>query len=308
MEWSGRIMDLFALFSKTYHTLKSNVLLFLPPLINIYLIPVALAIAAAYVFVPILVVATETGRLLSGMAIGVILGLLVLGILALVMYSAVVAGWGNMNRFALTRRKTYFGDFKSGFNKYFGRVVAAVVITVVVLLALALVGLATILSIGLPWLRRVVERMPGQGVTAPIAGEPLEILARVMRFAARSGGVVLGLLTLAGLWLLFTLFWIPAIIVSDLGLFSALSRSFSFVKRNFHTVIGYAGLYIIAERFTRTIFPGGAGGGGGGGIGAGYGFGFGIVPALEGVFQVLIQAFFILLLYAIYIDRTRGRR
>jgi len=301
-------MDLFGLFSKTYETLKSNLLLFLPPLINIYLIPVALGIAAAYIFIPIFVVATGTGQLLSGMIAGGLLGLLILGILALVMYSAVFAGWGNMNRFALTRRKTYFGDFKAGFRKYFGRVVAAAVITVVVLLVLALAGLATIISIGLPVLRRIMERISGQGLTGPIAGEPLETLARVIRLAASSGGVVLVFLTLAGLWLLFTLFWIPAIVVSDLGLFSALSRSFSFVKRNFYTVIGYAGLYIIAERFTRTIFPGGGGGGGGGGVGAGYGFGFGIAPALEGVFQVLIQAFFILLLYAIYVDRTRGRR
>lgn len=301
-------MDLFGLFSKTYETLKSNLLLFLPPLINLYLIPVALGIAAAYVFIPIFVLVSRTGQLLSGVIVGGLLGLSILGILALVMYSAVFAGWGNMNKFALTRRKTYFGDFKSGFRKYFGRVVAAALITGLVLLVLALAGLATIVSIGLPMLRRTIERIPGQGLTGPIAGEPLETLAKVMRLAASSGGMVLIFLTLAGLWLLFTLFWIPAIVVSDLGLLSALSRSVSFVKRNFYTTIGYAGLYIIADRFTRTVFPGGGGSGGGGGIGARYGFGFGIAPALEGVFQVLIQAFFILLLFAIYIDRTRGRR
>lgn len=300
-------MDLFGLFSRTYDTLKSNLLLFLPPLVNLYLIPVVLGIAAAYVLIPIFVVATGTGQFLTGVTVGGLLGLLILSILALVMYSAVIAGWGNMNRFALMRRKTYFGDFRSGFEKYFGRVVTAVVITVVVPLVLALAGLATIISIDLPVLRRIMERITSPGLTGPIAGEPLEILERVIKLAASSGGVVLVFLTLAGLWLLFTLFWVPAIVVSDLGVFSALSRSFSFVRRNFYTIIGYAGLYIIAERFTHTIFPGG-GGGGGGGVGADYGFGFGIAPALEGVFQVLIQAFFVLLLYAIYIDGTRGRR
>jgi len=137
-----------------------------------------------------------------------------------------------------------------------------------------------------------------QGFVGPLLPEgPLGILVKVVRLAANSAAVVLIFLTLGGLWLLFALFWIPAIIVGDMKVLTALSSSFRFVKRNFYTVIGYIGLYIIADRFTSTIFPGGGGGGGGAG------FGFAIEPALQGVFQVLIQSFFILMLYAIYIDR-----
>jgi len=128
---------------------------------------------------------------------------------------------------------------------------------------------------------------------------PLGILVKVVRLAVNSAGVALIFITLGALWMLFSLFWVPAIIVSDMKVLTALSSSFSFVKRNFYTVIGYISLYIIADRFTETIFPGGGGGGGG----AGYGFGFAIEPALQGVFQVLLQAFFILMLYAVYIDR-----
>lgn len=297
-------MDLFSIFRKTFETLKSNIFLFLPPLANLYLLPVALGIAAAYIFIPILVVGANIGDFLPSMIVGGLIGVVIVAILALVAFSAVFAGWGNMNRAALTTGKTNFDDFKSGFKKYFGRVLVAVVILLVMLIGLGLLGLASIVSMGVPIVKEIMERMPTlaelQSFAGPFLPEgPLGILARIVRLAANSAGVVLIFVTLGGLWMLFTLFWIPAIIIGDMKVLRALSSSFSFVKKNFYTVIGYIGLYIIAHRFTSTIFPGGGGGGGG----AGYGFGFAIEPALQGVFQVLIQTFFILMLYAIYIDR-----
>jgi len=297
-------MDLFSIFRKTFETLRSNIFLFLPPLVNLYLVPVALGIAAAYVLIPILVVAANIADILPSMMVGGLLGAVIVAILALVAYSAIFAGWGNMNRAALTTGRTNFEDFKSGFKKYFRRVLVAVVILLVVLLALALLGLASIVAMGIPIVKEIIEQLPKLAEPQAFAGAllpegPLGILVRVVRLAVNSAGVALIFITLGGLWLLFSLFWVPAIIVNEMKVFTALSSSFSFVKRNFYTVIGYISLYLIADRFTETIFPGGGGGGGG----AGYGFGFAIEPALRGVFQVLLQAFFILMLYAVYIDR-----
>ena len=108
------------------------------------------------------------------------------------------------------------------------------------------------------------------------------------------------LVTIEALIFIFTLFWIPAVVIDNLGVFSAIRRSISFVKENFYTTIGFFGLYIIAELFTGEIFPGGGGGGGG----PGFGFGFAIAPSLEAIFNLLIMTFFVLLLFAIYADRT----
>jgi hypothetical protein len=123
------------------------------------------------------------------------------------------------------------------------------------------------------------------------------MIATFTKFAVGVSATVLLFISLAGVWLLFTVFWIPAIVVSDMHLYQALSRSFSFVKENFYTVIGFAGLWIIADRFVGTIFPGSTS------VAKGYLI---VTPsALGGVFQVLIQAFFVLLLYSIYVDRTK---
>ena len=50
-------MDIFELMNKSYNILKGNLILFLPPLVLTYLAPVALGIAALFIFVPVLVIA-----------------------------------------------------------------------------------------------------------------------------------------------------------------------------------------------------------------------------------------------------------
>ncbi len=132
----------------------------------------------------------------------------------------------------------------------------------------------------------------------------LMLLKTIFKLFANFSGVVLIITTIASLIFIFTLFWIPAAVVDELGVFKAIGRSINFVKENFYTTIGYLGLYIIAQLFTSRIFPGGGGGGGGGGPQGGYGFGLVIEPGLEAIFNLLITTFFVLLLFAIYADRT----
>jgi hypothetical protein len=111
---------------------------------------------------------------------------------------------------------------------------------------------------------------------------------------------------------LFTLTWIQACVIEEVGVLKAIRMSCGFVARNFYAVLGYLGLYIIANGFTAQIFPGGGGGGGWGGVlnlpfislTGGGGFGFGLPAPLAAVFNLLISTFFTLYLYVIYADRS----
>ena len=310
-------MDLFANFKKTYETLRGNLLLFLPPLVLLYLVPVGLAVAAVYVavplafgiataysFMPIFAVtakAVSVSVVLAGGAIssGILL------IVAVVVYSTVFAGWGYMSRAALTTGKTSFEDFRSGFRNHFGRVIVATVVIIGVPVLLALVALASVVSMGrnasLPTMRQLAILLLRFVTVGRIANfTPAQIFQSLPSFAKLAAGPALAALffaTLIGIWLLCTLFWIPSIIVSQMSIMEGFSNSVAFLRKNFYTVMGYIGLFIIAVRFTATIFPG---------VNETAKSYVLLTPAaLAGVFQVLIEAFFVLLLYAIYIDRTK---
>jgi hypothetical protein len=313
-------MDLFGNFKKTYETLRFNLLLFLPPLILVYLVPVGLGIAAVYVAVPVAFgIATAYAFMpafaltakavsVSVVLVGGTISAIILLLLAIVVYSAVFAGWGYMGRAALVTGKTSFEDFKTGFRNHFVRVILATVITIAVPVFLGFSALASVILIGgqirRPTLRQlslVLMRLVTTGKIGRFTPEQLfQGLPSLAKVAAASAIVALFFATLAGVWLLFTLFWIPSIIVSQMSVAQGFSNSVAFVRKNFYTVIGYAGLVIIAVRFTATIFPGLTR--------VARGYALSTPSALGGVFQVLIQTFFVLLLYAIYIDRTPKRK
>ncbi|MEM4251410.1 MAG: hypothetical protein QW828_06220, partial [Candidatus Bathyarchaeia archaeon] len=125
-------------------------------------------------------------------------------------------------------------------------------------------------------------------------------LTELLRALTDALGVWVALLTASALVFIFTLFWIQALVMDEAGVFKAIRISVGFVKRNFKTTLGIGGLWIIAQGFTKAIFPGGGMGGGG----PGYGYGFSFPPPLEAIFQLLIATFFTLLLYVVYADRT----
>ena len=299
-------MDLFENFKKTYDTLRVNLLLFLPPLIIAYLIPVALFITAAYAFIPIFAQTARTGSS-TIILLGAVISAILLLIAAFVMYASVFVGWGYMNRSALTSGRTNFEKFREGFVKYFFRVLGATVMIVGVLVVIGITAFVSVIAVGgkLGKLslttNQVILLLRQSLTTGTLSGIPINpqgLIASSTKFTVGVSATILFFVTLAGVWLLFTTFWIPAIVVSDTSLFHALSQSFTFVKENFYTVIGFVGLWIIADRFARTIFPGSTGVAKGTVI---------VMPsALGGVFQVLIQAFFILLLYSIYVDRAKS--
>jgi hypothetical protein len=304
-------MDIFELANRSYKVLKSNLLLFLPPLVLTYLAPVAMAIVALYIFVPVLVVAGNLPNPILPLIGGGFVGGIIMLIVALVLFVAIFAGMANLNKTALLTGKTQFSDFKFGVKNYFTRILGGVIFFAIIYIIIFLIGLGAMVATVFSAVKGLLTpELFQQGfpeiMSRGFPGLPsaLILLKTMFQVLANISGIALILITVSALIFIFTLFWIPAAVVDDLSVFRSIRRSVGFVKENFYTTIGYFGLFIIAQLFTRQIFPGGGGGGGGGGVGGGYGITIIIPPALQAIFQLVIITFFVLLLFAIYADRT----
>jgi hypothetical protein len=298
-------LDLIANFRKSVEVLRSNLLLFLPALIIFYLIPVALLIVAAYVLVPIIVVALKGASPLSTLPQGLLLGVTIIIVLAVLAYVYVLSGAANLNRKAVQTGRTSMDDFWEGCRKYFGKVLGGVILLGIIYGIIIAIGVILTLSIILPNIVRLTA--PESIGEFPIRTFEPERIARltswlleVFKMISDPLWIWLVLSTAAGLIFIFTLFWIQALVVDEVGILRAIGRSIKFVKNTFKTTLGIIGLWIIAQGFTRAIFPGGGMGGGG----PGYGYGFGFPPPLQAIFQLFIATFFTLLLYTVYMDKT----
>jgi len=298
-------LDLLESFKRTVELLRSNLILFLPPLVLAYLMPTALALAGLYIFAPILIATANGPAPLSVLVPGSVVAIAAIIILALLAYVYVLAGWAEMNKNATLTGRTVFNDFWVGTKTYFGRILVGIVVFAVIYLVLAIVGLAATFVVILPLIMRFLPTGTMPGAFPPIPNGMPEI-SRIIAAVGNTVGIWLAIITLAGLVFLFTVFWVQSVAIDNVGALRALGRSISFVKRNFKTTLGIAALYIIATGFTGAIFPGGGGGGGGGGAGgAGYGFSLVIPAPLEAIFRLLITTFFMLYLFVVYAERTR---
>lgn len=294
-------MDLIEAFKRTVELLRSNLILFLPPLIISYLIPTALALAALYILAPVLIVAANSPSPLSVLVLvpGFAVAVFILVILGLIAYAYVLAGWVGMNKNVTLAGKTTFGDFWAGTKAYSGRILGGIVVLAVIYITLVLVGVAGTFAVLLPLIMRYVPALTGAGGIPTPEPPPIQQIIAVF---GNTFGVWLIIVTLTGLVFLFTVFWVQSAALDNVGPLRAFRRSISFVKNNFMTTLGIAALYIIATGFTGAIFPGG-GGGGGGGQNAGFGFSLVIPPPLEAIFRLLITTFFMLYMFLVYADK-----
>jgi hypothetical protein len=295
-------LDLLELFKRTVELLRSNLILFLPPLVLAYLLPTALALAGLYIFAPILLATANSPAPLSVLLPGSVLAIAIIVVLALLGYAYVLAGWAEMNRNATLTGRTTFDDFWVGAKRYFGRILAGTVALAVIYLVLVIVGIGATFAVILPLIMRYLP----SGVTSGAASIPsgLPEVSRILAAIGNTVGIWIAIVTLIGLVFLFTVFWVQSAAIDNVGALGALARSISFVKKNFKTTLGIAALYIIATGFTGAIFPGGGGGGGGGGAGGGYGFSLVIPAPLQAIFRLLITTFFMLYLFVVYAQRS----
>jgi hypothetical protein len=294
-------MDLIEEFRRTIELLRSNLILFLPPLVLAYLIPVALALAGLYIFAPIMIVAANSPAPLLVLGPGAVAAVLIVIVLALLAYSYVLAGWAGMNKNATVSGKTTFDHFWIGTKAYFGRILGGIVVLALIYLALAAVGIVATLNVFLPLIVSFVPAGITRAAFPPVPAGLPEI-SKIVAAVGNTVGIWLLVVSLAGLVFLFTLFWVQSVALDDVGALRALGRSISFVTKNFKTTLGIAALYIIAVGFTDAIFPGG--GGGGGGVGGAYSLTLVIPPPLQAIFRLLITTFFVLYMFVVYAYKT----
>jgi len=298
-------MDLIGEFRKAIEILRSNLILFLPALIMFYLIPVALLVASVYTFTPIIMIALKSASPLQALFQGSLIGLGIIIVLAALAYVYVTSGSANMYKQAVLKGTTSMSDFWEGCQKYFGKILSGFILFAVVYGIILLVGLILTLAMILPIIPKVAAPRATPDLPLKISeSERLSGFAAWMielfKMVSDTVGLWLLLLTISGCIFMFTLFWIQALVVDELGTIKAVGTSITFVRRNLKTTLGIASLWIIAQGFTNAIFPGGGMGGGG----PGYGYGFGFPPPLQAIFQLLIATVFTLLLYTVYASRT----
>jgi len=296
-------MDLIETFKRTVELLRSNLILFLPPLILAYLIPVALALAGLYIFAPILILAANSPAPLLVLGPGALVAILIIIVLALLSYAYVLAGWAGMNKNTALSGETVFDDFWVGTRAYFGRILGGIVVLALIYSVLAAVSIVATLNVFLPLIMRFVPTRIASNAF-PFMPTGLPEISQIIAAVGNMVGIWLLIVSLAGLVFLFTIFWVQSVALDDVGALRALGRSISFVKENFKTTLGIAALYIIAVGFTDAIFPGGGGGGGGGGVGGAYSLTLVIPPPLQAIFRLLITTFFVLYMFVLYASKT----
>lgn len=298
MDCSEKELDLIQSFERTIGLLRSNLILFLPPLIIAYLIPAALALAGLYLVAPMLILAANSQAPLAALLPGSIVAIAIIIILAVLGYSYVLAGWAEMNRNVTLTGKATFDDFWTGAKAYFRRVLAAILVLALIYIVLVALGIAATFAVLLPLTMSFI-----QGGLSSITSGAQPSLMQIMAVVANTLGVWLVIATSVGIVFLFTLFWLQSAVLDETGALRALGKSVSFVKNNFVTTLGIVGLYVIATGFTGAIFPGGGGGGGGGALNGAFSFSLVIPPPLEAIFRLLITTFFMLYMFLVYADR-----
>lgn len=304
------LLDLWDLLRETYDLLKSNLILFLPPLVTAYLLPIIIGVFAILVFVPILVAATNYPNFVSSLMIGAIVGGTVMVVIAITLWIGILAGQANMNKKVVLTGKTNFADFREGFGKYFARILGGHIVLFVIYLLLTVYLLLIFTGVGLGF---PMEPAPFQDIIRRfsevnwnLVAVPLPLWLDVLKLMARFSVVILGLVIISFLVYLFTLTWIQACVIEEVGALKAIRMSCGFVARNFYSAIGYLGLYVIAASFAGRIFPGilllpfSS-------LTSGGGYGLGIPGIFDAALSLIITTFFTLLLYVFYADRA-GKR
>jgi len=303
-------VDLVSLVRRSVDILRDNWILLAPTLIVHFAVPVIVMIAAALVVIPAIAVYLSSGGAVSVLPLVAVTGVVVV-VVALIIVSFALAGQGYMNRRVALGEKTSMGDFLLGGRRYFAKVFGALLLLgilfglpVVVLLGVALTAVGPIAPVSL-------GRMPETAREWTVAFTTVTPRFPILLLSLASTIFVVGLVEL-GVYML-TLPWLQAVVVEEAGLIGSFVRCFGFVRRNILSTLGYAGLKILV----------------GGLIGGLFAIPFMSMPLLAAfprrmastpylpttsagvgliafVANILIATFFTLLLFVMYVDRTRG--
>lgn|GEM_PF-1464127 len=290
-------MDLISDFKRTSEVLRSNLILFLPSLIIFYLIPIMVFIAAFYVLTPVTYMILKVQ--VSNLFYGLIFGITVLATLAGLTYIYVLSGAANMNKKAVLTGSTSMNDFWDGCDKYFLKILAGTILLATVYTVIILVGIILTAAILLPYIPKLTHMIKLQPEIILKRFEPATLI-EALKILIDPISLWLILLTCMGVFFIFTLFWIQALVIEDVGVLRAVGLSFRFVEKNMKTTLGIASLWLISQGLALTITPYGF-------LGGRFSFCsclLAVAPAPQMLLQPVIATFFTLLLYVTYVDKT----
>ncbi|MGQ9543758.1 MAG: DUF7847 domain-containing protein [Candidatus Bathyarchaeia archaeon] len=294
-------MDVISESRRAAEILRSNLILFLPSIITFYLIPIIILIGAVYTLTPIIYVILKTQSEPSTLHYGLIFGFTVAIVLAALTYIYVLSGAANMNKKAVLTGSTSMSDFWEGCDKYFIKILAGSLLLAAVYVAIILVGFMLTLALTLPYVLRLsplkLTRLQPGSILKMFEDTSLLEALRVL-----IDPIILWLIlsTCMGLLFIFTLFWVQALVIDDVGVLRAVRLSVKFVKKNIKATLGIASLWLISQGLVNASSPWVWFGGGP----SGCSYWFNIPPVLPVLLQPVIATFFTLLLYVSYIDRT----
>jgi len=299
-------MDLGTLMNQTAARIRKNWILIVPPILIQVVMPLAFLTVASFTLFPLIAAFGLTGDT-WGLIQTIVGGVLLIAIGIFLVDTFVSAGWAYMNKRAVLDGRAELADLWVGAKRYFlrvlgGRIIVAIVFVVPVAVGMAAVA-ASVLTLNIGQLTPPAELTPTTIIS---------LLAPII-FGLLGITLVVGLVELV--LYIFLLPWMQALVMDDLGVVKSIKSSFTFVRRNFATMIGYiviSGIAWIAasllaslmwpsfsySELTRpTIYTNSA---------RVLGLMLRANNVVYYVISALLSAFFTLLLFVIYADRTHG--
>jgi hypothetical protein len=298
-------MDLGTLISQSAALMKKNWMLIVPPILIQVALPLVIMTVIVFSLLPLMVAFGLTGDT-SGLIQTAVVGMLILLVGIFLLDTFVTAGWAYMNRRAVIDERTELADLWVGAKKYFlrilgGRILVGAIFAVPVAVGVVVIA-ASVLGLGI-------------GHLTPEELTPTTIVSLLTPVIFGLLGIIL-VVGLAELVLFILLLpWMQALVMDDLGIVKSVKASFAFARKNLATMIGYVVISGVAsmvaawtaslvwpslsysELTNPNIYTNGA-------------------RLLElmlrannivyYVISALLSAFFTLLLFAIYADRTRA--
>ena len=302
----ARQMDLGTLISQSAARIKKNWILIVPPILIHVVAPLVVVTVMAFSLLPLIVAFGLTGDTwgLIQTAVG---GMLLLLIGIFLFDTFVTAGWAYMNKRVVVDGRTELADLWVGAKKYFLRILGGRILVGAILAVPVAVGIVAVVT-------SVLTLNIGQ-LTPPEELTPTAIVSLLAPIIFGLLGIVLVVGLVELVLFVFLLPWMQALVMDDLGVVKSIKSSFAFVRKNLVTMIGYIVISGVASMVTAwiasfvwpsfsyseltrpDIYTNG---------GRLLGLMFRANNIVYYVISALLSAFFTLLLFVIYADRTRG--
>jgi len=299
-------MDLGALISQSAARIRNNWILIVPPILTQVVVPLAFLVVASFTLFPLLVAFGLTGDTWS-LIQTIVGGVLLFAIGIFLVDTFLTAGWAYMNKRAVIDGRTRLADLWVGAKKYFLRILGGRILVAIIFVLPVALGIAALVA-------STVSLNIGQ-LTPPEEVAPAAILSLLAPIIFGLLGIILVVGLVELVLYIFLLPWMQALVMDDLGILKSIKSSFVFTRRNFATMIGYiviSGVALLAASWVASL------------VWPSFSYSELTSPTIYAdgtrllelmlrannivyyVISAILSAFFTLLMFFIYADRTRA--